>query len=265
MTQRRRPAPKRATSGFNLKQLPPRWLKLGAVVALVMVVLGGVLAGRTMLNNPKNLPISQIDVQGDLKFIKDEEMRKVIEKYTQTNLYLLDAEALEVDLETQPWVRSVTLRKSWPARLVVVVEEQRPLAFWGKERIMNQFGELFTAELPGATLPTLYSPEDKGREMAQRFITVNEWLRGLPLELSELTEDASGSWRMKLKGGPEVLIGTEEHERRIARFKVGFQRELASKLGNVRRIDLRYTNGFAVEWRQTPLGLRDSAGESRRS
>ena len=51
----------------------------------------------------------------------------------------------------------------------------------------------------------------------------------------------------------------------IARFKVGFQRELASKLCNVRRIDLRYTNGFAVEWRQTPLGLRDSAGESRRS
>lgn len=97
-----------------------------------MVVLGGVLAGRTMLNNPKNLPISQIDVQGDLKFIKDEEMRKVIEKYTQTNLYLLDAEALEVDLETQPWVRSVTLRKSWPDRLIVVVEEQRPLAFWGK-------------------------------------------------------------------------------------------------------------------------------------
>lgn len=66
---------------------------------------------------------------------------------------------------------------------------------------MNQFGELFTAELPEATLPMLYSPEDKGREMAQRFITVNAWLRGLPLELSELTEDASGSWRIELKGG----------------------------------------------------------------
>jgi cell division protein FtsQ len=265
MTQRRRPVPKRATSGFKLKQLPAGWLKLSVVIAVVMVVLGGVLGGRAMLNNPENLPISQIDVQGNLKFIKDEDLRKVIEKYTQTNLHLLDAEALVVDLETQPWVRGVTLRKSWPTSLVVVVEEQVPLAFWGKERLMNQFGELFTAELPGAVLPTLYSPEDKGREMAERFITVNKWLQGLPLELSELTEDARGSWRMKLKGGPEVLIGTEEHERRIARFKVGFQRELASKLDSVRRIDLRYTNGFAVEWRQSPLSLREAAGESRRS
>lgn len=265
MTQRRHAVAKRTASGINLKQLHPRWLRLATFVALLMVVLGGVSAGRAMLNNPKNLPISQIDIQGDLKFIKDEEIRRVIEKYTQTNLYLLDTEALEVDLETHPWVRSVILRKSWPDRLVVVVEEQRPLAFWGKERIMNQFGELFTAELPGVILPTLYSPEDKGREMAQRFITVNEWLRDLSLELSELTEDASGSWRMKIKSGPEVLVGTEEHERRIARFKVGFQRELATKLGNVRRIDLRYPNGFSVEWKQTPLSLRDSAGESRRS
>ena len=78
------------------------------------------------------------------------------------------------------------------------------------------------------------------------------------LATSELTEDEGGSWRIKIKDGPEVMIGSEDQERRMQRFRVGFQQELAKKLGNVRRVDLRYTNGFAVEWKKSPVGSRDS-------
>jgi cell division protein FtsQ len=265
MTQRRRQPIKRSRTRFDLARIPPHVLKLAVVLALVLVVLGGVLGVRAMLNNPENLPISQIDVQGELKFIKDGEVRAVIEKYTHTNLYLLDVDALEADLETQPWIRAVTLRKSWPDQLVVTVEEQYPYAFWGDDRIMNKYGELFTADLPAmrGILPKLYSPEDKGREMAENYKKLYQWLAGLPLVIAEFSEDEGGSWRIKLKDGPEVLIGNEDQDRRILRFKVGFQQELASKLGNVRRVDLRYTNGFAVEWKQSPVGSRDITDAGR--
>ena len=222
--------------------------------------MAGVLGGRAMLNNPENLPISRIDLKGDRKFIKDVDLQAVIEKYKQTNLYLLDTDTLRTDLETLPWVRSVTLRKAWPAHLIVGIEEQHPVAFWGRERLMNQYGELFAAELPSmrGVFPTLYSPQDNGREMGERYLEVKEWLKGLPLELSELTEDESGSWRIKIKEGPEVMIGSEDQRLRMQRFRVGFQQELAKKLNNVRRVDLRYTNGFAVEWKKSPVGSRDS-------
>lgn len=267
MVQRRRQAAKRSRPGFDLARITPRMMKLAAMFALVLVLLGGGLGLRTMLNNPENWRISQIDVQGELKFIKDADLRSIIEKYTQTNLYLLDVDALDAAIKTQPWVRAVTLRKAWPSQLVVEVEEQRPVAFWGKERLMNQYGELFAAELPSmqGVFPTLYSPEDRGREMGERFIQVRDWLKGLPLEISELTEDERGSWRMKIKKGPEVLIGTEDQERRVERFRVGFLQELVGKLANVRRVDLRYTNGFAVEWKQSPVGSVDVTGGSRRS
>lgn len=267
MAKRRRQTAKRLGQGFNPAEISPSVLKLAALFALVLVLLGGVMGLRAMLNNPENLPISQIDIQGELKYIKDVDLRSIIEKYTQTNLYLLDVDALEADIETQPWVRAVTLRKAWPDQLIVEVEEQRPVAFWGKERLMNQYGELFAAELPSmqGIFPTLYSPEDKGREMGERFIQVREWLQGLPLEISELTEDERGSWRMKVKEGPEVLIGVEDQARRVERFRVGFLQELAGKLANVRRVDLRYTNGFAVEWKQSPVGSLNITGGSRRS
>jgi cell division protein FtsQ len=265
MTQRRRQPMKRSRKGFDFARIPPGILRLGGVLALALVVLGGVLGGLAMLNDPENLPISQIDIQGELKYIKDEELRAVIDKYTHTNLYLLDVDALEADLETQPWVRAITIRKSWPDQLIVVVEEQYPYAFWGKDRLMNKYGELFTAELPAmrGILPTLYSPEDKGREMAESFKKLHQALADLPLEISEFSEDESGAWRMKIKEGPEVLIGNDDQDRRLLRFKVGFQRELVHKLGNVRRVDLRYTNGFAVEWKQSPIGSRDTTDASR--
>ncbi len=265
--RRRQPPKRNQRQRFNIAQISPRLLKLATVLSVGLVVSGGFLGVRAWLSNPQNLPISQIDIQGELKFIKDAELRAVINKYAQTNLYLLDTEALEADLETQSWVRAVTLRKSWPNQLTVVVEEQRPVAFWGHERLMNQFGELFAGDLPSmkGVFPTLYSPEEKGREMAERFLQMRTWLHGMPLEIAELTEDASGAWRIKFKNGPEVLVGNEDQERRIARFKVGFQQELVSKLSNVRRVDLRYTNGFAVEWKQTPLSLREAVGVSRRS
>lgn len=255
---RRRTAAKSASQSVGLARIPARVWKVGMLLALAIALLGGGFAFKSLLNNPENFTISRVDIQGERKFIKDEELRTVIEKYTKTNLHLLDTAALETDLKALPWVRNVILRKTWPDSLVVEVEEQQPVAFWGRERLMNPWGEIFAAELPSmrGVLPVLYSPEDKGREMGERYVQMKAWLKGLPLEIAELTEDDSGTWRMKIKGGPEIIIGNEDQERRIARFKVGFQRELVNKLANVRRIDLRYTNGFAVEWKQSRSDAR---------
>lgn len=256
----RRPTIQPNRASVRLANVSPLLWRLIAALVLGIVLLAGSLWGRAMLNNPENLPISRVDLQGDRKFIKDAELQAVTDKYKQTNLYLLDADTLEAELKALPWVRGVSLRKAWPDRLIVSIEEQHPVAFWGRERLMNKYGELFNADLSSirGLLPTLYSPEDKGREIAERYLQVKEWLKGLPLEISELTEDVSGSWRLKIKDGPEVMVGSEDQERRIQRFRVGFQQELAKKLNNIRRVDLRYTNGFAVEWKKSPVGLRES-------
>lgn len=269
MTTRRRPAPKRrvAPRKREFPVISPAILRLATLASLLLVMGGGILFVRAWLNNPENMRISQIDIQGSLQYVKDTELRKVVEKYTQTNLYLLDDNALEADLELQPWVRSVSLSKIWPSRLIVEVEEQKPIAFWGTNRLMNQYGELFEADLPAkrGIFPLLYSPDDKGREMGERYLKVRDWLSGLPLEVAELTEDESNAWRLKIKNGPELLVGNDDQERRIQRFKVGYRQELANKFSNIRRIDLRYTNGFAVEWKQPQVSQQTVVGDDRRS
>ena len=67
---------------------------------------------------------------------------------------------------------------------------------------------------------------------------------------------ARGSWSLTLSDGLEIEVGRGEPQQRLARFarlmpqikNDELQRQLV-------RADLRYTNGFALSWKQT-------AGES---
>ncbi|MEZ5449720.1 MAG: cell division protein FtsQ/DivIB [Thiolinea sp.] len=92
--------------------------------------------------------------------------------------------------------------------------------------------------------------------MAERYVMLMKSLRDLGLEITGLTESESGSWRMTLRGGQEIILGRKEQQKRLERFKVGYRQDLRARFADVRKIDLRYTNGFAVEWKQDKVAGR---------
>ncbi|PID34262.1 MAG: cell division protein FtsQ [Thiotrichales bacterium] len=230
----------------------PRVINSLIVGAVSMILLGGGMWLNTWLSDPENLLIQTVEWKGDLNYLTQDDLDALIRPYTATNLYLLDADALERALEAQPWIRSVSLNKVWPEQLVINLEEQFPVAFWGQKHLLNEFGEVFEGELPAKAeiFPTIFSPTGNGREMAERYVKLKKMLDGLGLEIVELTEDESGSWRLKFRQGQEIILGRKEQEKRVQRFRVGYTQELQAKFEDVRRVDLRYTNGFAVEWKQ---------------
>ena len=244
-------SPARKPLKANNWQLTPGVARIVLVLAVLMVLGGAVSWFRAWIGNPENLRISKVDWQGDFQFLKQADLEVLAQPFLATNLYLLDAPGLEMALEAHPWVRGVSLRKVWPDQLNVELEAQFPIAFWGNDRLLNQFGEIFPGELPDkqGVFPVIYSPNDNGREMAERYVRLLTNLKGLNLEIVELTEDERGSWQMKLRQGPTVIIGRKEQEKRVQRFRVGYVRELRERFADIDCIDLRYTNGFAVEWK----------------
>lgn len=256
-TPRRQTKPRRRSLkqslSLTLTPLTLNWLMGGAA----LMILGGALLWLAVwINNPANLSIQRVDWQSEFRYLDRGELQALIEPHVQTNLYLLDEVALETTLENHPWIRAVSLRKAWPNELLLNVEEQLPIAFWGDNQLLNQFGEIFTAELPEklGEFPMIHSPKKNGREMAERFISMSRSMSGLGLKIAELTEDDTGAWHMQLGDGQDVKIGRKEQEKRIERFRVGYARELRSRFGDVRSIDLRYTNGFAIEWKRGSKG-----------
>ncbi|MCK5918238.1 MAG: cell division protein FtsQ/DivIB [Cocleimonas sp.] len=223
------------------------------IVTLLALIITPALVAITLHNwikNPENLQIKSVEVLGDLKHLDKLALQPIIEPFVKTNLYLLDKTTLEEEIEFNPWVYSASLTSMWPNKLIVKIHEQNPIAFWGKEGMVNEFGEVIDVDLPllKNKLPLLYSPFDKGREMVESYVKIREWMQDFPVDIVEFREDTRGSWILKLANGMKVKVGREEHERRLRRFIVGYSNQLAGQVEKIDTVDLRYTNGFAVKW-----------------
>jgi len=77
---------------------------------------------------------------------------------------------------------------------------------------------------------------------------LNEILAPVQLQVAGLTLTDRHAWSMLLDNGLVLTLGREEPEAKVARFAHAWSRTLAAEAGRIRRVDLRYTNGFAVEW-----------------
>ena len=236
---------------FNWKpELNVNWGRVPAVLLLIAPLLL-VAAAYFWIQRPENMTIQSVEVTGDLKYLTKDSLKPIITPFTATNLYLLEAKALEEELEFNPWIYSASLTKLWPHKLRITIHEERPIAFWGKDSMLNEYGEIIDAELPekAGQLPVLYSPQDNGRGMVESYLKVQAWTQDFPLNIREFREDSRGSWQLILANGLTVNIGRVQQEKRLRRFVVGYQRELMDQIGKIHTVDLRYTNGFAVKWK----------------
>lgn len=235
--------------GLFQRQVP--W-KLLAWIVFVFMPLTFVVVAYQWIQHPENLTITSVEVSGEFKVLNKAQLAPVIEPFTKTNLYLLDAKALEVAIENHPWVSSASMTKVWPDKLMVKIHEQKPVAYWGEDKMLAENGEIIDATLNDkkGLLPILYSPDGKGRNMATNFLQIRRWMTGLPLKITEFKKDNRGSWKVILENGITLKIGRDQQEKRLRRFMVGYQQSLASVMKQVRSVDLRYTNGFAVQWKE---------------
>lgn len=235
--------------GLIQRQVP--WRLVGWI-AFVIMPLTFVIAVYQWIQSPENLTITSIEVSGDFMVLDKSQLGPVIEPFTKTNLYLLDAKALEAAIESHPWVNSASMTKVWPDKLMVKIFEQKPVAYWGEDKMLADNGEIIDASINDkkGLLPILYSPDGNGRNMATNFLQIRRWMNGFPLKIVEFKKDTRGSWKIKLENGITLKIGRNHQKKRLRRFMVGYQQSLATVMKQIRSVDLRYTNGFAVQWKK---------------
>ena len=142
---------------------------------------------------------------------------------------------------------------------------------------MNTRGELFLAEARHVPpeLPRLAGPEGTEWQVAQRYLDARAALLPRGLTPVALTLNERGAWRLELDTGLTVWLGREQADARMARFIDTVVPLLLSTAGTAKSVDMRYANGFAVQWRpsadsavDTTLGnvrqrLRDDRGDER--
>lgn len=199
-------------------------------------------------------PINKISVQGTLSLTSQQKIQKVLTPYAQASFFFVDMGVLREELKAIPGIARAQIRRIWPDQMVVVLEEQLPIARWGQAALLNNRGEAFVLENLAAyqKLPLLEGPERAQQKVMQQYQWLSQMLRPLGFSITRLTLHERGSWFVSTNQGIDFLLGRDDLVEKIQRFVVMYNKALKSQHARIAHIDLRYPNGVAVGWRHDP-------------
>ena len=228
----------------------------GVLAALALGLLG-YAGGRVLLDSPAFL-LKTIVVEGSLERVQRHDIVNALQGRLSGTFFSVDLEAVRALFEGIPWVRRAELRRRWPDRLEVRIEEQVALARWGQRRetqLVNAQGELFRGQTD-ASLPVLAGPAGTEGEVARRYAAFRDLLAPLGLEPRQVLLSSRLAWQLKLSNGLTIQLGRDSDkdrvEERLARFASAFPQTLAKSRQRLEYVDLRYPNGFALRVTETP-------------
>ncbi|MET0918043.1 MAG: cell division protein FtsQ/DivIB [Burkholderiales bacterium] len=219
----------------------------GLIAAAVLAVL--IVAGLHVVRLPQ-FAVREVQVEGRLDHVTPEQLAAVARQAAHGTFFTLDLEGARRQFEKLPWVRKVEVRRQWPARLVLDVEEHVALARWGDSALVNDRGEVFEAATD-ETLPVFVGPDGQADEMARRFRRFAAQLASIDRHPARVKLSARGAWQIKLDDGLTLELGRSDMDARLERFVMVYDRTIGRLPPTAMQADLRYTNGFAVRMPET--------------
>ena len=190
-------------------------------------------------------PIREVKVDGQLAHVNREQIKLIVAKHLKGNFFTLNLEKTRDAFEKLPWARNVSVRRRWPDKLDVVIEEHQALARWGNIALVNTHGELFQAASDGE-LPVFYGPGDGVMEVTTNYAAFSQVMNQANLNIAQVSLSPRRAWEIKTNKGLLIALGREEMQARLTKFTRAYQSTLSQLNVNVAYADLRYPNGFAV-------------------
>ena len=189
--------------------------------------------------------VREVRVGGDLKHVTRDQVEDVVKRAVRGGFFTVDLAATRAAFERLPWVRGANVRRQWPARLDVALEEHVPFARWADQALVNTHGEVFQAAFEG-DLPVFRGPEGAAREIAIQYRYFQRSLGAIGETPVQVQVTPRRAWQVKLGSGTTLELGREHIEARLSRFVALHARTIGALGRRIDYVDLRYANGFAV-------------------
>lgn len=227
---------------------------LGA--AACVVSLG--LAVRWALAQPV-FAMSKIVVEGDTAHHNALTLKANVGGRISGNFFTIDLAQARSVFESVPWVRKATVRREFPNRLRVTLEEHRSSGFWGLEsesRMVNSLGEVFEANAGDAEaeeLPRLVGMDGASKDVLAMYRQLSKALQSVDVAIEQLELSARNGWRMQLDSGTQMELGRGSPAEVIARLEklLATQKQVLNSYqrtgwDRVESVDLRHGGGYAI-------------------
>ncbi|SRR5579859_368001 len=243
------------TSRWKWPAFLAQWRLYARRAALLAVLVSGFGALAWALDRP----VRVISIDGSFQRVSPGQIEKAVAPFAAQGFMSLGLGDIQRAVESLPWVDHARIARRWPNGLRVTVTEQTAAARWGESGLLNTRGELFvrTASHVPAELPHLSGPAGSESQVAQRYLATQGRMLEAGMRIAALRLDERGAWELDLDCGVTVRLGRRDVDERTERFIRTASQVIAHRLTEISYVDMRYSNGFAIGWRN--LGTPASA------
>jgi cell division protein FtsQ len=197
-------------------------------LVLIMMLVSIVTLAKYGLSDPYRFPLEVVEVKGDFRYLDKQELQGVYK---------------------------ASVKRVWPATLRIQIEEQLAVAQWGEQGYLNKKGEPFfpTQLNPVLKLPVLAGPEGHELKVLENYHRVTKTLAPLGITVAGVELDSRRAWHLQVSEGVLLELGRTDTRKRLQRFINAYPAVFAGRIEHLKRVDLRYSNGFSVDWQQLAL------------
>ncbi|MDR1367270.1 MAG: cell division protein FtsQ/DivIB [Candidatus Accumulibacter sp.] len=207
-------------------------------------------------------PLREIVLVSELREVRRVDLERMLSERARGNFFSVDLDRLRLSIEEISWVRRARVRRQWPTRIEVKIEEHVPAAFWGRDskQLLNTHGEIFSAMLrkhSASSMPILIGPKALAPEMLEYYRLCRETLGAVSLRPRSLVVSPRLALQIRLDDGMIIELGRRRigpsMQKRLETFAEYYTQGIFSALE--RRpgvVDMRYPNGFALRLGEFP-------------
>ena len=244
-----------------------QWTAIGMfALALIMSVASSL---GWLLRHPV-FSIQSVTVRGNVTHSNPVMLRANVIPQLTGNFFTLNLLQARPAFEQIPWSRSALVRREFPNRLSVTLDEFQPAAQWGGEgdgKFLSLEGTIFEVnadDVDSDTLPTLKGPESQAKIILEMFKFLKPRMEKMDMGLDKLELSQRGSWSAQLESGATLELGHGSQQEVGDRLQLFFKTltQVTSRYGrttsSMLSADLRYENAYALRLKGVTTVAADS-------
>ncbi|MDH3633718.1 MAG: FtsQ-type POTRA domain-containing protein [Gammaproteobacteria bacterium] len=226
----------------------------------IFLLLPLMLAVVYLIQVEEPLPIRTIQLSGTFENLDQQAVEMALQPYLGQGFFSLDIHHVKQTLHDRSWIESVSVRRIWPDKLRVNVKEKVPVARWDGQHLLSDSASVYRADTAAFShLPVVHATNHPPAWVLKQFYHLEARFHSVDERLIALQVDSRGALDVELINGLEIKLGRRDIDHKIDRLVVIYPQQILPRREQIQRLDLRYSNGFAVAWKKEALQGSDKA------
>ena len=228
--------------------------RLTLLVYLLIIPLVIFLMQQSLIRS--NFPINEIQIKNQYEKVDSLQVDLIIQQYLRGNFFGLDLNLTRNVFKKLPWVREVSVRRIWPDKIEISIEEHQVIARWGNVGLVNDKGEFFNAAYQD-DVPYFWGPKNFVSEITQKYFEINKILSKELMQIGTISMSDRLSWEIQTDNNIKIVLGRKDILKKITNFVEHYQTVLTEINNRIEYVDMRYKNGFAIKKLDEKIIQRD--------